>query len=208
MSGFSCSPISYSKLLFMQIIIAQAERDRSINNLLQKLAGVYRFITQDGDLGKIESMHSIVGKIIQQTLECARFIRNYTETESFCESPSYRTSNMNLILLSQGRDLGKTFFRKPLTSFNSTATLWTSSCNNFGTKLIGTWLSSSIVQVTIPTPFCLYIHFHRSRRYSGSRRFCLCKGRRTKYHETVLTRDAQGDSLPDCGLDQQQWRRY
>jgi hypothetical protein len=84
----------------MQVIIAQAERDKSINNLLQKLAGVYRFITQDDSLDKIKSLRNIVGKIIKQTLECARFIGDYTETKSFCKLPGYRTSDMNLILSS------------------------------------------------------------------------------------------------------------
>ncbi|KAG1851441.1 hypothetical protein DFJ58DRAFT_746276 [Suillus subalutaceus] len=64
-------------------IIAQAERDQSINSLLKKLAEVYRFMTQDDNLGKIESLCEIVGKIVQQTLECARFIRDYSETKSF-----------------------------------------------------------------------------------------------------------------------------
>jgi len=84
----------------MKIIIAQAERDESIHSLLKKLAEVYCFMTQDGSFGKIESMRGIVGKIVQQTLECARFIRDYSETKGFCESPSYRASHMNFILLS------------------------------------------------------------------------------------------------------------
>jgi hypothetical protein len=69
-------------------------------NLLEKLAGVYYFMTQDVNLDKMESMRGIVGKIIRQTLECARFIRDYSETQSSCESSSYRTSYMSLILLS------------------------------------------------------------------------------------------------------------
>ncbi|KAG2094004.1 uncharacterized protein F5147DRAFT_417508 [Suillus discolor] len=64
-----------------KIIIAQAQRDQSILSL--KLAEVYRFIAQDDSLGKIESMRDIVGKIVHQTLECARFIRDYSETKSF-----------------------------------------------------------------------------------------------------------------------------
>ncbi|KAG2104349.1 uncharacterized protein F5147DRAFT_807845 [Suillus discolor] len=83
-----------------KIIIAQAERDKSICSLLEKLAEVYRFMTLDENLGKIESMRGIVGKIVQQTHECARFIRDYSETKSFCASPSYRTSYMNLTLSS------------------------------------------------------------------------------------------------------------
>ncbi|KAG1901401.1 uncharacterized protein F5891DRAFT_254157 [Suillus fuscotomentosus] len=66
-----------------KIIIAQAQRDHSILSLLKKLAEVYRFMTQDDSLEKIESMRGIVEKIVHQTLECARFIRDYSETKSF-----------------------------------------------------------------------------------------------------------------------------
>ncbi|KAG1900449.1 uncharacterized protein F5891DRAFT_1145935 [Suillus fuscotomentosus] len=83
-----------------KIIVAQAERDKSIYSLLEKLAEVYRFMTRDDSLSKIESMRGIVGKIVQQTHECARFIRDYSETKNFCGSPSYRVSCMNLIVLS------------------------------------------------------------------------------------------------------------
>jgi hypothetical protein len=84
----------------MQIIIAQAERDESIHSLYKKLADVYRLMTEDDSLDKIESMHGIVGNIVKQTLECARFVRDYSETKSFCESSSYRTLYTDLILLS------------------------------------------------------------------------------------------------------------
>ncbi|KAG1789927.1 uncharacterized protein HD556DRAFT_750281 [Suillus plorans] len=68
-----------------KIIIAQAQRDKSILRLLKKLAEVYRFMAQDDSLGKIESMRDIVAKVVHQTLECARFIRDYSETKSFWE---------------------------------------------------------------------------------------------------------------------------
>ncbi|KAG2063609.1 hypothetical protein BDR04DRAFT_1163516 [Suillus decipiens] len=66
-----------------KIIIAQAERDQSVDRLLQKLDYVYDFIAQDENLSKVESMRNVLGKIAQQTLECARFIRDYSETKSF-----------------------------------------------------------------------------------------------------------------------------
>ncbi|KAG2045711.1 hypothetical protein BDR06DRAFT_1015381 [Suillus hirtellus] len=81
-----------------KIIIAQAQRDESILRLLKKLAEVYCFMTQDDSLEKFELMSSIVGKIVHQTLECARFIGDYSQTTSFCELPSYRILYMNLML--------------------------------------------------------------------------------------------------------------
>ncbi|KAG1902572.1 uncharacterized protein F5891DRAFT_143107 [Suillus fuscotomentosus] len=66
-----------------KIMIAQAERDILIFNLLKKLAEVHCFMTQDDCLDEIESMRGIVEKIVQQTHECAHFIRDYSETKNF-----------------------------------------------------------------------------------------------------------------------------
>ncbi|KAG2136500.1 uncharacterized protein EDB93DRAFT_1339417, partial [Suillus bovinus] len=66
-----------------KIILAQAERDKSVHRLCQKLDQVYGFIIQDDNLFKVDSMRDVIGKIAQQTLECARFIREYSETKSF-----------------------------------------------------------------------------------------------------------------------------
>jgi hypothetical protein len=69
----------------VQIILAQADRDVAIFQLLEKLGQVYSFMAQDETLGQISSMHAIVGQISQQTLECAHFISDYSERKNFCE---------------------------------------------------------------------------------------------------------------------------
>ncbi|KAG1873644.1 hypothetical protein DFJ58DRAFT_366515 [Suillus subalutaceus] len=69
-----------------EIILAQTERDESVQSLLDKLEEVYRFMSQDDTLGQISSKHNTAGRIAQQTLECARFIRDYSKTKSFCKS--------------------------------------------------------------------------------------------------------------------------
>ncbi|KAG2127907.1 uncharacterized protein EDB93DRAFT_1269722 [Suillus bovinus] len=66
-----------------KIIIAQADRDVAVLELLKKLGEVYSFITQDEMLGQISSMHAILGKISQQARECAHFISNYSKISSF-----------------------------------------------------------------------------------------------------------------------------
>ncbi|KAG2151029.1 uncharacterized protein EDB93DRAFT_1103260 [Suillus bovinus] len=68
-----------------KIIIAQADRDAGVLKLLDKLCEVYSFMTQDEMLGKISSMSAILGKISQQTRECAQFIKDYSEISNFCE---------------------------------------------------------------------------------------------------------------------------
>ncbi|KAG2141151.1 uncharacterized protein EDB93DRAFT_639803 [Suillus bovinus] len=68
-----------------KIVLAQVDRDKAVLKLVNKLCQVYSFITQDKDrmLGQIPSMRIILGQISQQTLECAQFIQNYSETKNF-----------------------------------------------------------------------------------------------------------------------------
>ena len=80
------SPVQQLLSVPVQIILAQADRDQAVDDLLKKLEEVYGFMTQDKTLDQIESMHNVVAQIAQQTLECARFIRDYYETKNFCES--------------------------------------------------------------------------------------------------------------------------
>jgi hypothetical protein len=94
--------------LFVQIILAQVDRDAALLKLLDKLYEIYSFIIQDEMLGQISSMRVILGKISQQTRECAHFIRSYSETKNFCEchkllrSVPYRASP-----IITGKRLGK-----------------------------------------------------------------------------------------------------
>ncbi|KIK32142.1 hypothetical protein CY34DRAFT_19261 [Suillus luteus UH-Slu-Lm8-n1] len=66
-----------------KIILAQTDRDAAVLQLLEKLCEVYNFVTQNEKLSQIESMSAILGKISQQTRECAHFIQNYSETKNF-----------------------------------------------------------------------------------------------------------------------------
>ncbi|KAG2369754.1 hypothetical protein BDR07DRAFT_1456614, partial [Suillus spraguei] len=62
-----------------KIILAQTKRDQSIQSLLEKVEQVYQFMSQGDTLGQIASQRKIAARIAQQTLECARFIRDYSE---------------------------------------------------------------------------------------------------------------------------------
>ncbi|KAG1868266.1 hypothetical protein DFJ58DRAFT_97924 [Suillus subalutaceus] len=68
-----------------KIVLAQVYRDEAVLSLLQKLGQVYGFMTEDKMLHQISSMHTILGQVSQQTLECAHFIRDYSETKRFWE---------------------------------------------------------------------------------------------------------------------------
>jgi hypothetical protein len=72
------------------------------------LADVYNFMNREDNFGKIESMRGIVGKLAQQTIECARFIREYSEKKNFCESSDHCILYMHLILtVIIGKRVGK-----------------------------------------------------------------------------------------------------
>jgi hypothetical protein len=97
----------------MQIILAQTERDQSIQSLLDKLEDVYRFMSQEDTLGQISSKRKISERIAQQTLECARFIRDYSQKKGFCKSSGYCTlHSVNLTPLLKGIDSGRMFSRR------------------------------------------------------------------------------------------------
>ncbi|KAG1895037.1 uncharacterized protein F5891DRAFT_1194707 [Suillus fuscotomentosus] len=66
-----------------KIILTQADRDEAVLELYKKLGQVYGFIMQDDTLLKISSMKDVLGQISRQTLECANFIRDYSEKKSF-----------------------------------------------------------------------------------------------------------------------------
>jgi hypothetical protein len=84
----SLSFLSCTQESSVQMVIAQSDRDQAVHHLVDKLDQVFDFMIQDETLGQISSMRGILGQISQQTLECARFIRDYSETKSFCESSS------------------------------------------------------------------------------------------------------------------------
>ncbi|KAG2098420.1 uncharacterized protein F5147DRAFT_839624 [Suillus discolor] len=68
-----------------KVILAQADRDAAVLELLKKLSEVYDFMTQDEKLDQELCMRaiSILGKISKQIRECSHFISNYSETRNF-----------------------------------------------------------------------------------------------------------------------------
>ncbi|KIK33197.1 hypothetical protein CY34DRAFT_66416, partial [Suillus luteus UH-Slu-Lm8-n1] len=59
------------------------KRDEKILSLYKRLVDVYDFMTDADNLDKITSMRDMTGKVSEQTIECARFIREYSEPKSF-----------------------------------------------------------------------------------------------------------------------------
>jgi hypothetical protein len=79
-------------------------------------------MTEEDNLGKIESMRDIVGKVTQQTFECARFIREYSEMKSFCESSGHWISHHLILTVIIGKRAGKNIVRETddiITKYNN-----------------------------------------------------------------------------------------
>jgi hypothetical protein len=93
---------------FLQIILAQKDRDAAVLKLLKKIYEVYSFMTQDEKLKQIVSMHTILGRISQPTHECVQPITNYSETRNSCECYKLlRSAPPRASTIITGKGLGK-----------------------------------------------------------------------------------------------------
>ena len=70
---------------FRQLIIMQANLDQSISDLLLKVQNVYEFLLEENTLSNLDTMKDTLARIAQVISNCAQFIKNYSETKSFCE---------------------------------------------------------------------------------------------------------------------------
>jgi len=67
-----------------QLIIMQAKLDQSISDLLLKVQNVYEFLLEEDTLSNLDTMKDTLARIAQVISNCAQFIKNYSETKSFC----------------------------------------------------------------------------------------------------------------------------
>ena len=70
----------------IKIILAQRDLDDSIRHLVVTMNDMYAFIHEAEPLEKIESHRQIVALMMQQTVECGYFIRDYAKNKDFCMS--------------------------------------------------------------------------------------------------------------------------
>jgi hypothetical protein len=68
----------------VQIVLDQAERDNAVQELGKKVTDVCSFVTQQMELSDKSPTKDILGKITDQTVECASFVENY-QREKYCE---------------------------------------------------------------------------------------------------------------------------
>jgi len=65
------------------LIIIQANLDQ-ISDLLLKIQNVYEFLLEEDTLSNLDMMKDTLAWIAQAVSNCAQFIKNYSETKSFC----------------------------------------------------------------------------------------------------------------------------
>ena len=90
------------------MIIEQVNRDQSIRSLFLKMDQVYTFLTEE-KFQRIESLKIVVERITSQTLECSRFVRDYSENEKFRKLRLHRTITSGKLTSVKGRDLSRTW---------------------------------------------------------------------------------------------------
>ncbi|KIK12665.1 hypothetical protein PISMIDRAFT_689280, partial [Pisolithus microcarpus 441] len=66
-----------------QLIIAQANIDKAVLALVEKLGYVYTFLLEKDTIENMKSMKENLGKIARVVSDCAGFIKNYSNTTNF-----------------------------------------------------------------------------------------------------------------------------
>ena len=70
---------------FMQVLVAQKNRDERIIRLLGTMGDVFAFVENAEPLEKIKAHVKTVTLLIQQVTECGYFIAEYTKQKEFCQ---------------------------------------------------------------------------------------------------------------------------
>jgi len=71
-----------------QTILAQVDRDNRIAGLVEAMDDVFSFLEEAEPIKKIESHGRVIELMVQQTTECAYFIREYAMNKSLCRLTS------------------------------------------------------------------------------------------------------------------------
>ena len=67
-------------------MIAQVKRDKAMAGLLVAMSDLYAFMAKAGGLQQIDdNRKKLLKGMLLQTTECAYFIRDKSQAESFCE---------------------------------------------------------------------------------------------------------------------------
>ena len=76
----------------------QANLDQSISDLLLKVQTVFKFLLEEDTLSNLDVMKDTLARIAQVISNCAQFIKNYSETKSFCTLNPFLPSFLDSVL--------------------------------------------------------------------------------------------------------------
>ena len=71
-----------------KIIIAQTDRDSSIQQLYKIMGNVYAIVNEAKPL-KIQSHKLVIARMVQQTIDCGYFVCSYAQNKNFCRIAGY-----------------------------------------------------------------------------------------------------------------------
>jgi hypothetical protein len=89
---------------YVKIVLAQNDRDESINRLVDTMNNTYAFVHEAEPLKKIESHKRIIMLLTQQTIECGYFIRDYAKNKNFCMLVPFASDGVLMITFVQGQE--------------------------------------------------------------------------------------------------------
>jgi len=71
---------------YIQTIINQESRDRSVYKLLWKIREIYEFMIAEGELDKIRLMPDVLASLSEQVVECTKFLKKYSYLARLCRA--------------------------------------------------------------------------------------------------------------------------
>lgn len=81
------SPVLRARRLSLQKgILAVKKQDQAIHSLMAMMEDMYGFLLDVDNRSRLDSQKAIVQRMVQQTLDCGYFIREYTLTDKLGES--------------------------------------------------------------------------------------------------------------------------
>ncbi|KAI0316855.1 hypothetical protein OF83DRAFT_1059655 [Amylostereum chailletii] len=72
-------------------ILSQDKRDKAVAKLLETMRDVYAYLNASDELKNIDDHRkTVLQRISRQTVECAYFIRDYSDIKNFCKIATAR----------------------------------------------------------------------------------------------------------------------
>jgi calcineurin-like phosphoesterase family protein len=75
-----------------KIILAQAERDKSMDKLVRMMNDVYKYVNAHNPFKTLDKDRmEVLERLIVQTIDCAYFIQEHSKVNKFCKLAFLRT---------------------------------------------------------------------------------------------------------------------